>query len=148
MKIQNNFSHNIHPSFGIKVNTKTALEAATNMFLDDCKISYPRQTKLLSELSSLDIKKLYSGEMAEGLRGMSKVIKNRHPEINESAARIKKECNALNMERTFLPEDEVIFKEKLDNIVNEELKKIGKREIDIEPISLKELGLEKYENIL
>ena len=146
MKIQSNYI-NYKPNFGIKVPTKVAIEAATGTFLENAKISYPRQTELLSTLGNLNTNKLYAGEMTVGLRNMSKVIYKRHPEIAASAERIKAFCNSYNAKRTFLPEDEAKFSKELYNIVQNEINTIGKNEIDIEPISLKELGLEKYENI-
>ncbi len=146
MKIKNNISKS-HPNFGIKVPIKTAVETASGRFLDNAKISYPRQTKLLSLLGNIDSTKLYTGEMAEGMRNMSLVIRKRYPEIAQAAKRISDFCDAYNMERTFLPEDEAIFCTKLKKEVNKETKALGIKEIDIEPISLKELGLDKYENI-
>lgn len=146
MKIQSNYI-NYSPNFGIKVPTKVALEAATGTFLENAQISYPRQTKLLSRLGKLNTNKLYSGEMTNGLRNMSKVICKRHPEIATSAEKIKAFCNSYNMKRTFLPEDEARFSKELSDIVENEINTIGKNEINIEAISLKELGLEKYENI-
>lgn len=146
MRIQNNYP-NFHPNFGIKVPTKVAVEAATGRFLENAKISYPRQNELLSKLGNIDTKKLYAGELSEGLRNMRLVIREKHPDVAAAAERIGAFCDSYNMERTFLLEDEAIFSKNLKDFVNQEVKNLGKKEIDIEPISLKNLGLDKYENI-
>lgn len=144
MNIQQNYQP-FKPSFGIKVPVKTAIEAASGRFLDDAKISYPRQKNLLSQLGNIDTNHLYAGEMADGLRNMSKVIRERHPEIKNASERINKECDVINQDRTFLPADEIIVREKISRMLNKEAEQIGKEEIDINPISLKDLGLDKYE---
>ncbi|MCM1265588.1 MAG: hypothetical protein NC200_05245 [Candidatus Gastranaerophilales bacterium] len=140
-------TYQARPSFGVKVPVKTAIEAATGRFLDDGKIAYPRQRELLSQLSYLNINKLYTGEMADAMRNMSKVIRERHPELKAASERINKECDIINQDRTFLPADEIIVKEKIDKIWNKEAEQIGKDEIDIAPMSIKDLGLDKYTHL-
>lgn len=147
MKIQNNHS-DFRPNFGIKVSTKTAIEAATGCFLENAKISYPRQIKLLSQVGNINTNNLYVGEISEGLRNMSKVIRKRHPEIANAAEKIREFCQSYNLKRTFLPEDEVIFNKKLSQVVENEIKTINKKEINITPMSLEDLGLDKLKNYI
>lgn len=131
------------PSFGIKIHTKTAIEAASGVFLEDAKISYPRQCKLFENLSGLQIKNLYAGEVATGMRNMSQILRQKHPELETATANIKRVCDEVNKDRTFLAKDEIIIKEKLKTALNKEADNIGES-IDIEPISLTELKLKKY----
>lgn len=142
MKIQNNFNNNQH--FGIKVPIRTALEAASGSFFDDGRISNPRQMKLLAKLGNIEPMTLYSGEVAEALRGIKNGIRKQYPELELALDRIHNKCDSFD--RTFLPEDEIIFKQMMKTAIDEEIQKLGKKYIDIEPFSLKDLGLEKYEN--
>lgn len=135
------------PSFGIKIPVKTAIEAATGSFLDDAEISNPRQTALFEQLSGLDTKKLYTGEFADGLRGVRKVICERFPEIAQSAQRIRQLCSLLNENRLFDNEGENLIKNIISNFLEYEAKNLKIKEIELEKLSLKELGLDKYENI-
>ena len=134
-------------SFGIKVPVKTAIEAASGTFLDDAKVSYPRQIGLLGQLSGLDTRKLYTGEVVEGFKGMRRVIKEKHPDIAESSERISKVCRLLNETRTFQAESEELISKVISNFLEYELSHFKNKEIDIDKIALKELGLDKYENL-
>ncbi len=140
MNMQTNYQ--AKPSFGIKVPTKTAIEAATGRFLEEGSIAHPRQSNLLAQLSPLDVNHLYTGEYVTAIRNMTKVIREKHPELKAASERINKECDIINIDRTFLPNDEIIVKEKNNKIWNKEAEQIGKEEIDIEPMTLKELGLD------
>ncbi len=133
------------PSFGIKIPVRTALEAASGCFFDDAEKSYPRQMKLLAKLGNIEPMKLFTGEVAEAVRGMRNGIRVQHPELHSAAERINKECDSFD--RTFFPEDEIEFNKMLKNAINREVTKIGKKYINIEPFSLKDLGLDKYENL-
>lgn len=143
MRIQNNFNNN--PNFGIKVPVRTALEAASGRFFDDGRIANPRQMKLLAKLGNIEPMKLYSGEVVEALRGMRNGIRKQYPELELAVDRIHNKCDSFD--RTFLPEDERKFKQIMKNAIDEEIQKLGKKHIDIKPFSLKDLGLDKYENL-
>lgn len=145
MKIQKSCEYN--QTFGIRVPTKTAIEAASGCFLENASISYPRQCKLLEKLSGLDTKKLYSGELGEGLKNLSRHLRDSYPELAEAAANIKKHCNLVNADRTFYPEDELKIIQGLRKLWNEEANKIEKKYIDIPKIPLRILGLDKYNQI-
>ncbi len=132
-------------TFGIKVPTRTALEAASGRFFDNSKISYKRQKNLLRKLGNIETRKLYTGELAEALRSMRNGIRKQHPELAIAADRIGKVCD--NFDRTFLTENEIQFNEILRTAINNEIKQINKTKIDIEPMALKDLGLDKYENL-
>ncbi|MCM1338544.1 MAG: hypothetical protein NC191_02605 [Muribaculaceae bacterium] len=134
-------------SFGMKIPVKTAIEAASGRFLRDAKIAHPAQLDLLSKLGSIDVRQLYLGEVADGLRNMSHLIRARHPEVASAAERINKECDIINQDRTFLPESEEIIKKQISQMLNGEAKKIGKKFIDISSMTLEELGLDKYANL-
>ncbi len=131
-------------SFGMKIPIKTAIEVASGCFLDNAKISCPKQYQLLEQVSGLKVMDLYSGEVAEGLKNLSLILREKYPAIGEAVTNIRKVCNDINKERTFLPEDEKVINKKLKNIWNAEAKKIGTKTIEIDKISLKELGLDKY----
>lgn len=131
-------------TFGMKIPTKTAIEVASGCFLDNAKVSCPKQYKLLEEVSGLKVMDLYSGEVAEGLRNLSRILREKYPAIGDAAENIRKVCNEINKDRTFLPEDEKIINQKLKSIWNAEAKKIGTKTIEIKDISLEELGLDKY----
>ncbi|MDE6138270.1 MAG: hypothetical protein K2F57_02230, partial [Candidatus Gastranaerophilales bacterium] len=80
---------------------------------------------------------------ANAMKGMRHGIRKQHPDIAEAADRIGKMCDSFD--RTFLPEDEMKFNELFTKTINNEIKKLNKKEVDITPFSLKELGLDKYE---
>lgn len=141
MNIQNNYKSN-QPNFGIKVPVKTAIDVASGRFLRGAKVSYPAEKDLLSKLGNIDSNKLYTGEYATASRNMSKLIRERHPEINAATEKIGKECDIINKDRTFKPQDEVKISQKISQMLDNEANAIGKKEIDIEPMSLKELGLD------
>ena len=114
-------------------------------FSTRAKIANPRQLKLLENLGNIKPLELYSGEVAEALRNLRIGIRKQHPDLALAADRIGKTCDEFD--RTFLPEDEI----KIQQIItkhykNKKIENIGKNNIDIEPFSLKDLGLEKYEN--
>ena len=144
MEIRNNFAYRNNPYFGIKVPVKTALEAASGRFFDEGKIANPRQLKLLENLGNIKPLELYSGEVAEALRNLRIGIRKQHPDLALAADRIGKTCDEFD--RTFLPEDEIKFNKLLQSTIKQEIENIGKNNIDIEPFSLKDLVLEKYEN--
>lgn len=131
------------PSFGVKVPTKTVLSVATGRFLEEAKVAHPAQMDMLQKVGNLSHEQLYSYQSAEALRNMGNIIRHRHPDVAQSAERISKECDILNRDRTFLPDDEKKVTETINRVVGEEIKKIGKEEIDIEPMNLKELGYDK-----
>ena len=131
-------------SFGMKIPTKTAIEVATGCYLDNARRSNRRQYKLLEKVSGLDIKNLYTGEVVTGLRNLSLYLKTNYPKLAAAADNIRKVCDEINANRTFFPEDELLILKKLAKVWNEEAKKIGTRSIDIEPLSLQQLGLDKY----
>lgn len=131
-------------SFGMKIPTKTAIEVASGCFLDNAKFSCPKQYKLLEQVSGLKVMDLYTGEVAEGLRNLSRILREKYPAIRDAASNIRKVCDKINEDRTFLPEDEKIINKTLKDIWNAEAKKIGTKTIEINDISLKELGLDKY----
>ncbi|MBD5402784.1 hypothetical protein HDR58_08300 [bacterium] len=133
-------------SFGIKVPTKSVLEAACGMFLDDAKTSYPARLNLLSKLGNVDTNKLYSNQVVDSFNNLSKVIKRRYPEIADAAERITDYCKDINETRTFLPKDEIRINNLIKRKLSEEIRFIGSTEIDIAPISKKDLGLE-YDRI-
>lgn len=128
---------------GVKVPTKTVLSVATGMFLENAKKAHPAQMDMLQKVGNLSREQVYSYQAAEALRNMGKLIKERHPDVAKSAERLNKECKKLNQNRTFLPEDEKVVLATIDRVVNEEIKTIGKQEIEIEPMNLKELGYDK-----
>lgn len=131
------------PSFGVKVPTKTVLSVATGRFLENAKTAYPAQMEMLQKVGNLSHEQLYSYQSAEALRNMGNIIRQRHPNIAKSAERINKECDALNRDRTFKPDDERKVIATINKVVGEEIKNIGKKEIDIAPMNLKELGYDK-----
>lgn len=131
-------------SFGMKIPTKTAIEVATGCYLDNAHRSSQRQYKLFSKVSGLDAMKLYSGEIATGLQNLSRHLKENYPKLAEAANNIRKVCDEINVNRTFLPESEREISKRLTKVWNDEAKKIGSRTIDIEPVSLQKLGLGKY----
>ncbi len=131
------------PNFGVKIPTKTVLSVATGRFLENAKTAHPAQMDMLQKVGNLSHEQLYSYQSAEALRNMSHIIKQRHPDVALSAERINRECDILNRDRTFLPDDEKKVTETINRVVGEEIKKIGKEEIDIEPMNLKELGYDK-----
>ncbi len=135
------------PSFGIKIPVKVAIESAAGCFLDDAKISYPRQNKLLEQLSGLDVNKMYTGQLVDGLRGVRNVIKERFPEIAHSAERIKILCDLLNENRMFEPEGETLIRRIISSFLDYEAKSLKVKNIELEKLSLKDLGLDKYENL-
>ena len=135
------------PSFGIKIPDKVAIESAAGCFLDDAKISYPRQNKLLEQLSGLDVNKMYTGQLVDGLRGVRNVIKERFPEIAHSAERIKILCDLLNENRMFEPEGETLIRRIISSFLDYEAKSLKVKNIELEKLSLKDLGLDKYENL-
>lgn len=131
------------PNFGVKIKTKTVLSVATGRFLEDAKVAYPAQMDMLQKVGNLSREQLYSYQSAEAMRNMGNIIKKRHPDVALSAERISRECDALNKDRTFLPDDEKKVTATIKRVVGEEIQKIGKEEIDIEPMNLKELGYDK-----
>lgn len=131
------------PSFGIKVPTKTVLSVATGRFLENAKTAHPAQMDMLQKVGNLSHEQLYSYQSAEALRNMGNIIKQRHPKVAQSAERISKECDILNRDRTFKPEDEKKVTATINRMVREEIKNIGQEEIDIAPMNLKELGYDK-----
>lgn len=131
------------PSFGVKVKTKTVLSVASGRFLEDARVAHPAQMDMLQKVGNLSHDQLYSYQSAEALRNMGNIIKQRHPKVAQSVERINKECDALNKDRTFLPDDEKKVTDTINRVVGEEIQKIGKEEIDIEPMNLKELGYDK-----
>lgn len=148
MKKESNMKvNNVSPSFGIKIPVKTAIESATGVFLEDAKISYPRQMDLFEQLSGLDTKKLYTGEVSEGFKGVSRVIKEKFPNIAFSADRISQLCKLLNETRFFDPEGEKLIAKILDNFVDYEINNLKIKEIDMDKIPLEDLGLGKYADL-
>ena len=81
------------------------------------------------------------------MRNMKNLINKRHPNLALAAERISKACDEINKVRTFLPEDEKIVNEKIKQLLNDEVKIIGKKYIDIAPMTLEELALDKYAHI-
>lgn len=131
------------PTFGVKIPTKTVLSVATGRFLENAKVAHPAQMDMLQKVGNLNHEQLYSYQSTEALRNMGNIIKQRHPDVALSAERINRECDALNRDRTFLPDDEKKVTATIRRVVGEEIQKIGKEEIDIEPMNLKELGYDK-----
>lgn len=135
------------PSFGIKIPVNVAIESATGCFFEDAKISNPRQNKLLEDLSGLDVNKMYTGQLVDGLRGVRNVIRERFPEIAHSADRIKILCDLLNENRMFDAKGETLIRRIISTFLYYEVKNLKIKEIELEKLSLKELGLDKYENL-
>lgn len=131
------------PSFGVKIPTKTVLSVATGRFLENAKVAHPAQMDMLQKVGNLTHEQLYSYQSSEALRNMGNIIKQRHPNVAKSAERINKECDALNRDRTFKPDDERKVLATINRVVREEIRNIGKEEIDIAPMDLKELGYDK-----
>ncbi len=140
MRIQQTTS----PAFGIKVPVKTAIEAASGCFLDSPTRSNERQLNLLGQLSGLNPMELYLGEVATGLINMSRHLKEKYPQLKQAANHIRKERAKIIKTRTFKPQEEREIAAKLKKLWNLEAKKFGVKELDIEPISLQTLGLDKY----
>ena len=72
---------------------------------------------------------------------MKHQIIKQHPELGEAADRIH--AKLAGTLRTFLPEDEIIFKSQLKKAIQEEMKKLGTRKVELEPFNVKEL-YERY----
>lgn len=144
MEIKNIYGYSQQQSFGIKIPTKIAIEAASGRFLENAKVSYPRQCKLLEQLSGLETIKLYSGEVATGFINLSRHLRENYPPLNTAADNIIKLCDEINKDRSFLTKDEITICKQLKTALSEEIKKIGSKVIQINKISLNELGLEKY----
>lgn len=141
MQIHTNYSYRNNPYFGIKVPTITALEAASGCFLNNCKLSNKRQSRLLFDLTGLDPVRTNKYPIGDIYRLMKHQIIKQHPELGEAADRIHAKLTGTL--RTFLPEDEIIFKQVLKDAVKEEIKKLGTRKIELEPFNVKEL-YERY----
>lgn len=137
MEIRTNYSCRTNPYFGIKVPTITALEGASGCFLNNCKLSNKRQAKLLFDLTGLDPVRTNKYPIGDIYRLMRKQIIKQHPELGEAGKRIQEKCAKIT--RTFLPEDEIIFKQVLKDAVKEEIKKLGTRKVELEPFNVKEL---------
>ena len=141
MQIHTNYSYRNNPYFGIKVPTITALEAASGCFLNNCKLSNKRQSRLLFDLTGLDPVRTNKYPIGDIYRLMKHQIIKQHPELGEAADRIH--AKLAGTLRTFLPEDEIIFKSQLKKAIQEEMKKLGTRKVELEPFNVEEL-YERY----
>lgn len=141
MEIRTNYSYRNNPYFGIKVPAITALEGASGCFLNNCKLSNKRQAKLLFDLTGLDPVRTNKYPIGDIYRLMREQIIKQHPELGQAAQRIQEKCAGIN--RTFLPEDEIIFQNQFKKAIQEEMKKLGTRKVELEPFNVREL-YEKY----
>ena len=135
MKIQ----HAHTQSFGMKIPAKEALQAATARNLFGTDESIRLQKRVISKLTNYDVQSLEHAEFGRAVNKLIVVLREKHPVLDKIATKIDTLC--ANFYDTLYPvKTQKEFNEDLNYVVTSGLKEIGK-EIDIEPVAAKTLGL-------
>ncbi len=128
---------NNSPSFGIKIPIEDAVEAASARNLFGTRRAFRTQCEVIKKLTNISDETYQNGDTSFAAFKLSNILRSNHPELKKAAQEIDTYCTknskVLNATKGDVSKDLVDF---VKNIIT----KIGKKDLDIEPIQPAALG--------